>query len=185
MSGERVVSYETFTSLLAHAKANKLCNAPDPAQIDGLMEGVGVVLAVEEFGCNFSKFQNPYHHRVRATILFEYKTYLVDILDRHWHTLPTVEQWQQSLPVITIPAETYDELVEELEAEETHKQKVADAAERVVKTSKGLLERLAAHDQREDPEDGGAGVREPVPSPGPAPDAHQAQADLPSGAPVG
>lgn len=118
MSGERVASYHEFMNILEDADAGELCNAPTPAQIDGLMEGVDVILVLEEMGCNFSKFQNPYHHRVRATILFEYRTYHVDILDTVWQQLRTIEEWQRALPVITVSAEALEQIHKALDEED-------------------------------------------------------------------
>jgi len=105
MSGERVASYDEFMNILADASKLGLCNAPDPSSIKNLTPGADVVLSLEEMGCDFTAFRAPYHHRVRAVVLYERTAHIVDIQDTTWVLLKTVEEWIASLPIMVLPAE--------------------------------------------------------------------------------
>jgi hypothetical protein len=114
MSGERVVSYDTFMSILADGKALGLCNAPDPETIKSLGPGADVVLSLEEMGCGFVEHRLPYHHRVRAVVLYERTAHIVDMRDAVWRTLPTIEEWIASLPLMILP----ESVIQELDADD-------------------------------------------------------------------
>jgi hypothetical protein len=181
IQGERIVSYDIFMEILADAKSVGLCNAPDPASIPGLTApGTMMVLALEEWGCRGSNGDLPLHHKVRAVALFERVVHFVDVEDARWAVLPTVDQYFSTLPTINIPAELYAEI-----AEEQNRERLAATAARIAEISKGISERPASSDTGEEPpteEDGGSGVREPLPEPCPTDDTGAA---IPSEVPVG
>ena len=99
---EVFVSYDEFMTILGVAQEDKLCNAPAPDDINNLAPGVYVMLALEEMGCNGYKKGEVYHHRVRATPLFEeLSAYYVDIPDSVWREIPAVEKWAARIPLVT------------------------------------------------------------------------------------
>lgn len=135
--GQRVATYKQFVDILKNSAERKFVHAPSAERISGLMEGVTVILRLQEmsvdYGEDHAKDENGYYiprHRVHATILFDYSTYVVDVADLDWFALPPVDRWQASLPVIELPAE-----------------------------------------EPEEGEEGGSGVREPLPDDSPAPTA--------------
>jgi hypothetical protein len=197
--GKRVATFDQFQLILRESAEKGFENAPKPEQISGLMEGVTVILSIEEMSADYLKHiasGAPYtpHHRVRATILFDYGTYLVDVLDETLFALPTLDEWQASLPVITLPAEVIDEIMAEEDAEKAASERKATLErirsgfpEGALEGADAVAEIRAMRDEdnkitfgEEDapeyldgkddkPEDGGSGVTAPVPDPEPAP----------------
>lgn len=151
---QRMATFEQFTKILETSAKNKFRYAPSADQIDGLMEGVTVILSLEAMSVDYAEHvgddKNAWQtyvprHRVRATILFDgFNTYEVDVEDNEWFALPSIDQWQASLPVIHLPAEVIEKILDE-----------------------NAPEYLDNKDDK--PEDGGSGVTAPTPDPEPAP----------------
>lgn len=155
--GQRVATYGQFTEILANSAEAGFRHAPSADQLSGLMEGVTVVLRLQEMSVDYAESiaENPRdhyvpRHRVHATVLFDYGTYTVDVKESDWFALPSVDQWQAALPIIELPAETVDKLL-------------GETPEPKAGTDKG-------------DEDGTAGAPAVTPDPEPGPDAaHQAK----------
>jgi hypothetical protein len=171
IQGERIVSYDVFMEIMAEACRLSLCSAPGPHNITGLMPGTAVVLVLErgKWGCRGGDGSIPLHHHAYAYLPFYRVAHPVDIVDDRWAELPTADEYFAALPEVTVPtAVLYVEA-----AEDARRARLSAAAVRVTEISKGLDERLASHDTAEEPpseEDGGSGVREPRPAPGPTSD---------------
>lgn len=191
--GQRIATYEQFVDILNKSGEAGFRYAPKPKQIDGLMDGVMVSLLLEEMSVDYAdhiaKDRHATYvprHRVHATILFDYGTYLVDVPDAEWFALPSVDAWQSSLPVLHLPSDVTEKALSEALGEPNEKlRKAAKEAKKRIrsgvppKSEEGEPEYL---DTEEDPEDGGAGVREPLPDDAPE---DGAGAAVPLEAPVG
>lgn len=151
--GQRAATYEQFVNILKNGTENKLCNTLSADQIADLKDGVVVSLRLEEMSCNYPASDSDAwkryvrHVRVHATVLSgSYSTYVVDVLDNDWFDLPPFDRWQATLAVIfPVPEPTAAEATEKTAPEE-----VTESPE-------------------EDGEEGGSGVREPLPDDSPAP----------------
>lgn len=118
--GQRVATYDQFVNILKNSSEGGFRHAPTADQISGLMEGVTVVLRLDEMSVDYGETiaKDPMghyvpRHRVHATILFDYGTYLVDVADADWFDLPPIDQWQAALPVIHLPSEVIEKILEE------------------------------------------------------------------------
>lgn len=150
MYGKCVVTYTQFVDILNQAEELGLAHAPKAADIPDLTDGADIVLTLMEMGHEFSQFKAPYHHLIEAVVLFgDYGRFNVCVTDEVWKELPTLDQWWASRPKIVVSAEAFDMIQAELDAE--------DAAEE------------SAGKTDEEGEEGGSGVREPLPDGSPAP----------------
>ena len=196
--GQRIASFEQFVNILNKSRDGKFRYAPRPDQVSGLMEGAEVSLRLQEMSVDYEehiaqKKGETYvpRHRVHATVLFDYSTYIVDVPDAEWFALPSIDQWQASLPVIHLPSEVIEKILDETPEEPNESLRAAADLRKELITENELVLVLTDGDpegpeyldSEEDPEDGGeAGVREPRPDDAPQDDAGAA---VPLEAPVG